>query len=373
MNKKWKTLAVGICFLVGAGKTNATSYFTAVGNSVTSYDFNLSGGITHVAYESGGNIYYTEQTFDSNSWSAPQLIGAGTGPSIAFQAGTAYVSFINGGTLNVSSYSGSWSSTDLGTGAETANIRTDSAGTIHLFSSVTSGYGSINYTQNLGNGWAANTNLATGWYGSGSGNYYHQAVMTTGANAVGYQFIYDFQNWGGRVSWSSESIETSGLSGWPSPGVGWNSGTIIGAGGLSIAANGNIMAGYMNGGIGYVQSYNGAVWSGVSLGSATNVSVFCDASGGNIVNYVSSGLLYQSLDGGTTSQNVTISGTNAAGSQPLYQYLDSERSQLFYIDSATGSLMSYSVPEPSAIWLVLLAAGAFFSRRPLWRQGRLVA
>jgi hypothetical protein len=358
--KTGKYFAISLAVLAaGITMGNATTYLTTVGSSVAAYDFNLSGGYTHVAYESGGNVYYTEQAFNTTAWSAPVLLGAGTGPSITLSAGTPYVSYLNGGTVNVSTFSGSWTSTDLGTGAERANIRTDSAGTVHLLSSVTSGYGSINYTQNSGAGWSANTNLASGWYGSGSGNYYHQAVMTTSLNAAGYNFIFDFQNWGGRVSWSSESIESSGLPGWPSPGLGWNSGIAIGAGGLSIAANGKIMAGYVNGGTGFVQAYDGAAWTATNLGAASDVSVLSDAAGGNFAYFVSGGNIMRSFNGGA-AEAVLVDGTAASGLNPSFAYVDAEKSQLFYRDSVTNNLMSYSVPEPGtfgmlAMWGTLIA------------------
>jgi len=363
--KTGKSLAISLVVLTaGITMGNATTNLTTVGSSVTAYDFNISGGYTHVAYESSGNVYYTEQAFDTATWSAPVLLGAGTGPSITFSAGTPYVSYINGGTVNVSTLSGSWTSINLGTGAERANIRTDSAGTIHLLSSVTSGRGSINYAQNSGAGWSVNSNIATGWYDSGSGYYFHEAVMTTSLNATGCNYIYDFQNWGGRVSWSSESIESSGLPGWPSPVIGYQSGITIGAGGLSIATNGNIMAGYVNGGTGYVQSYNGSSWTAISLGAASDVSVLSDAAGGNFVYFVSGGNIKRSLNGGA-SETVLVDGTAVSGVNPSFGYVDAEQNQLFYRDSVTNNLISYAVPEPGTYGILAMGGTliAFMRRR----------
>jgi hypothetical protein len=254
----------------------------------------------------------------------------------------------------------------LGTAAERVNVRTDGVGTVHLLSSVTSGYGSINYASNSGAGWSANTNLATGWYDSGfrSGNYYHQAVMNTSSSAAGYSFIFDLQNWGGSVSWSSENIAASGLPGWPSPGIAYNSAIAIGAGGLSLGTDGHVMAGYVNAGTGYVLSYNGTAWSSLNLGAASDVSVLSDAVGGEFAYYASGGLLKQSL-GGAPSENVMINGATVGGYRPLFGYVGAGQSELLYLENTTNKLMSYAVPEPAVFWLISLAGGSFLVlRRP---------
>jgi len=358
-------LAIAMSVLMaGLATVHATSNFTTVINSaVTSYDFSISGGVTSVAYESAGNVYFTQQAFNTATWSAPTLLGVGTGPSLSLSGGTAFVSYILAGTVNVASFSGgSWSSTDLLTGATNAKLRTDSAGTLHLLSSVNSGYGSINYTSNAGSGWAANTNIATGWYDSGSGNYYSQAILATSASATGCSYIFEADNWGGRASWSSKGIAASGLTSWPNPGTDWNTSETIGFNGLSLATDGHAMAGYQLGGTGYVQSFDGTTWTEMNLGAASDVMVLADAVGGDFVYYASGGILKQSL-GGAAAQDVMIGGLTVAGYRPDFGYLDAEQSQLFYLDSTTNYLMSYAVPESGSIVLCLLAGAGIVALR----------
>ncbi len=164
----------------------------------TNYDLTLNGTTVYVAYENAGNIYVTSKAFGSSNWTAPQLVAVGTQPSITTRSGVPYMAYVVGNHVNVASNNGSsWSSTDLGAVAGTFRVmlRTDGAGTMFLMAE-SGGYGSFDLASNDGSGWSAFTNLFTGYYDSGSGNYAHQMVLAADPGGAGYKWACEADNWG---------------------------------------------------------------------------------------------------------------------------------------------------------------------------------
>ncbi|AOS45565.1 hypothetical protein Verru16b_02648 [Lacunisphaera limnophila] len=340
---------------------------TVVAPSAVSFDATISGGTTFVAYESAGNIYVTAKGYGEAGWSAASLLGAGTAPSITTGTGGLNVAYLVGNNVNVSANSGSgWSGADLGNinGSFQVQLRTDSSGAMYLLTngSGTGGRGSLDLATNTGSGWGGGfTNLAYGWYDSGSGNYYHQGVLAASPHAAGYRLAYEINNWGGNASWSDKGITTSGFASNASAGASWNGfDMVLPDGGLFFNASGGLF-GYLNGGNAYATVFDGTTWNGaVNLGAASGLSV--NGADHSLVVFSSSGNLMQ-WDG-TTTAAVSYLASPLAGTAPLLVD-DGATAHLLYLDGGGQLTYLQAIPEPAG-WAALCGLLAFGAR--MWRR-----
>lgn len=342
---------------------------SVIAPSATRYDLAVSGSTVYVAYENSGTIYVTSRT-GSGNWSSPTTIGAGSAPSITVSGATVNLAFVNSSTVQVATYSGSWSAaSSLGNinGTTRVMLRTDGAGTMYLLSegSGTSGRGSLDLATNTGSGWGSFTNLAYGWYDSGSGLYYHQGILATGAG-TGYRLGLEVDNWGGQASWSSKALTTSGFSSDSSMGYGWNSSGLLGNSALALGTGGNAIFGHVVSGTGYIDLYNGTTWAGAaSLGSATYVSVgYFEETPFAI--YASGGQLYQTVGGAPSA--VAVGETSLSGSSPLLFTWGDQNAMMLYLDGSNQLVLASAVPEPAAY---AACAGLLALAAVAWRRRRL--
>jgi hypothetical protein len=317
-------------------KNTVTASVTA-----TNYDLTLSGTTAYVAYENNGNIYVTSKDFGLAGWKTPQLVAAGTQPSITTLSGVPYVAYVVGNNVNVASYNGSgWSSTDLGAVAGTFRVmlRTDGTGTMFLMGE-SAGYGSFDLATNNGSGWSAFTNLITGAYADHQGNYYHQVVLATAPGGAGYKMAFEADNWGGQASWSAKWLTTSGFSpDTSSTEWGWNSGGTLGAGGLALTSTGAVF-GYSVNGVGYVNVYNGTAWAGaISPGNASTVSV--SALNGTFAVFSSDTGTLRQFDG-TTSADIGYALAPVAGTAPLLVAASDGSQHFLFLDTANSNALAY--------------------------------
>lgn len=349
-------LPLVVVILAGVCPVRA-AHTTVTADPVSGYDFALFGGKAHVVYATGGNIYYKSRLLTGTTWSDAELIGAGSAPSIASSGGSPYVSFVTSSGVNVFAFSGgAWSpsaSFSISNPVD-AMIRADASGKLHLLTE-SGGYGAFNYASYESGAWSALTNLATGWYDSGSGNYYHQARLATAPDASGYKYLFQFRDWGGQASWSEQSISQSGspsgVPSWSPPSTGWISSVSLSRGALSLGPGGRVAAGFYIGASGYIRVYDGSSWQETSLGSgASDIAVWSDPQNpGDTTGFFAEGGILKQFQNGSISDFLIDSAT-VSGAKPLFAKADGNL-ELYYLNSS-GALMSYStIPEPSVFGL----------------------
>ena len=231
-------------------------------------------GNLHTIYVRDGSIRY-RKVLDGNS--TEETIAAGSAPSIVLDStNTPHISFISSGVANYTNRTGGTWSTPLpivGSGAIKTSIDIDGSNKVHIIS-FSGGYGTLDYATNTSGSFVI-TNLFTGAYDSGSGNYIYDASLKVDPGGH-YHIIATTMNWGGRCSWSSKDINF-----WTNnPSVG-NTSMYIGDCNASaqltpksivLDGSGNIHLANVRGGTvyyGYVPATSPSSWTESSLGSGT--------------------------------------------------------------------------------------------------------
>jgi hypothetical protein len=204
-------------------------------------------GNLYSVYESSGNIYIRKNR------GGAELIGTGSGPAIAIDSSdNIHVIYANSGLKYKKKTGAVWGDERaVAGGAVFYSIDTDSTGSAHIAydDGGPGGRGHIVYIKDNGGTWSDPIWEATGWYDSGSGNYYHQPVIRID-DGDKYHLAYEADNWGGRASWSERSINITSNSIYGDKGIGgfeWNAG--VGLTRNSLALNGaEAYLAYTNGG-----------------------------------------------------------------------------------------------------------------------------
>ena len=133
-------------------------------------------GNLHTIYVRDGSIRY-RKVLDGNS--TEETIAAGSAPSIVLDStNTPHISFISSGVANYTNRTGGTWSTPLpivGSGAIKTSIDIDGSNKVHIIS-FSGGYGTLDYATNTSGSFVI-TNLFTGAYDSGSGNYIYDASL----------------------------------------------------------------------------------------------------------------------------------------------------------------------------------------------------
>ncbi|NQT92862.1 MAG: PEP-CTERM sorting domain-containing protein [Lentisphaerae bacterium] len=327
----------------------------------TNYDLAVAGGKIHLAYETGGNVYYTARSFASDTWSGPTQIGAGALPSItASPGGAAYVAYTSGADIMEATSAGGWSPSAVSTGLN-GSLDLDGAGTRHLLIRGNfdgDGYKEIRYMSNAGAGWSAPTLLHDGWYDSGSGNYYEQTSLA--ATDSGYVYSVESANWGGKVSWSSKAANA--IIPGPDPdvgmGVGYSAGSQLRANAIDAGSSGIAYAFSASGTV-YMNSFNGTAWGSFSnLGAGGEASV--DTDNGVNVAFVAGGLL--KLYDGASNATINFESTDLTGTGPIIEGAGDDLFVL-YRDTAGDLRLLSTVPEPATMSLFALGGLAILRRR----------
>lgn len=179
------------------------------------YDFALTSGAAHVVYQKSGNVYYAYATKDSLTWATVSL-GPGNWPTIASDVqGHVMIAYENGGTIYGIEVHNGLTPTSILTGVPGAKpVLSSPFFTPGWQMSVEGNFDGDGYTEvahltNFGLGWSQPEVLLDGWYDTGQGYYYGQSSIAAFADHS-YALAYEFQNWGGRVSWSERSAVVSG-------------------------------------------------------------------------------------------------------------------------------------------------------------------
>lgn len=254
-----------------------------------------SSGAPHVVYERNGMICYRcglgpEEVISAGS-SPVIAMGTDDVPRVAYINGPAKVAMRQGGawaaSLIISPFDAGWVSIDL-----------DASNNVHaVLAANTDGdsYSEIYYSNNVGGSFAVPSLLADGYYDSGQGNYFHSPGIAVDSEGY-YHIVCLCQNWGGRVSWSSESIQvwtnkpnastlsTDGQA-WSSCGLGRNAISMDGSGNLRIVytISGQVHHALVNSSWNdvTVTTGGGAQPSVSSMGASTLVA-YVDSSTGNV-------------------------------------------------------------------------------------------
>jgi len=368
----WHTRTVALAALAGlalVGRVNAGMMTEwqekqTIGNiDSDNYDLAIGGGKAHVAYQNGGNVYYTSRGVNESNWSAPKLIGAGMSPSIAVNgSGGAHVAYQNAGTIYESAAGNGWLPVSVG-GGSYGSLGTSGNGTRHLLIEGNydgDSYAEIGYSSNSGSGWSGIGVLHDGAYGDGSGNYFGQ-VSVAGAAGGGFVYAMESQAWGGRASWSAKypSAIVPGGAG-ASMEVGWNTGSSLSRRAIAAGADGVGFA-FSSGGAVYVNVMMEGEWVGfMAVGAGSGASV--DMSNGLAVAYADGGSLM--FYDGLLSTPIEVAGMGLMGTNPL---LSGDGKDLFVLyrdgDGKLSLASTTIVPEPAGVWMVMVGAGAALLRR----------
>jgi len=340
------------------------------------YDFAITEAAAHVAYVKQGQVYYATITASNLTWQITSL-GAGDWPSIAGnRAGDVSLVYSNAGNIYEASNFNAWTPTVIGQGTKPSISSNYFGPGFHLL--VEGNYDSDGYTEivhsfNAGSGWSPFETLLDGWYDSGSGNYYGQssiAVLMDGSYAI----AYEFQNWGGRASWSNKEAVASGSSiGSTSVSTGWNNSIVLSRRAIASVSDENPMAAYgcsIDGQI-YAAFYDGTQWqwlSGLGTGGAPSISwggaAFTGSDGNMRFVRVDEGQVYL--------ENITYGGANLAGSDPIIWAIPEGDVFVLFRDGQGNLQFGIStIPEPNTLapmFFGLLGAGGFLLRRMKTRK-----
>ncbi|MGB9588520.1 MAG: hypothetical protein ACPL7O_10115, partial [Armatimonadota bacterium] len=179
------------------------------------YDFALTSGAAHVVYQKSGNVYYAYATTDNLSWATVSL-GPGNWPTIASDVqGHVMIAYENGGTIYGIEAHNSLTPTPVLTGVSGGRpVLSSPFFTAGWQMSVEGNFDGDGYVEvarmtNFGVGWSQPEVLLDGWYDTGQGYYYGQSSIAAFADQS-YALGHEFQNWGGRASWSEKSAVVTG-------------------------------------------------------------------------------------------------------------------------------------------------------------------
>jgi len=173
-------------------------YNYTVATSSNGFDATVDSlGNLYSAYESGGNIYLKKNLGEA------ELVSAGSGPAIAIDSSNSiHIIYANSG-LKYKKKTGAVWGTERAVNGGTVfySIDTDSTGAAHIASDDggTGGRGHIVYVKDEGGTWSSPIIELTGYYDSGSGNYFHLPVIRIG-NGDKYHLAYEADYWGGGAS-----------------------------------------------------------------------------------------------------------------------------------------------------------------------------
>jgi hypothetical protein len=317
-----------------------------------------AGNNLHIVYVRDGNVYY------KLNLDAEVLVAAGSVPAIAVDAsGISHIAFVSGGLLYYTNRSGgSWQTPVSLSHANVGylDIDVDASGKAHIVYGANDdgdAYYEIFYAQNT-SGAFVETMLADGWYDSGSGNYFHRPCIKVDGSGY-YHIAYEQDNWGGRASWSDKGIAmtTNGTSGGGyTGGFEWNLGITVARNGVVIDGSGYPHVLYYNGNIAY-DGKVGATWEATGISQCSQPSMASDGDtiavayieGGSVVYHERKGSLYsapQSICGGQNPV-VLIHG----GRYILFERSDGSDLEIYLLSNVTPlpvQLVSFCAVSRSA-------------------------
>lgn len=325
------------------------------------YDFALTPNAAHVVYQKSGNVHYAYVTKNNLSWTTVNL-GLGSWPTIASDVqGRVMIAYENGGTIYGIEAHNSLTPTTILTGVSGAKpVLSSPFFTSGWQMSVEGNFDSDDYTEvarltNFGVGWSQPELLLDGWYDTGQGYYYGQSSIAAFAD-LSYALAHEFQNWGGKASWSEKSAVVSG------PGTdsiarstSWSSAVQLSRRSVHcIADDGSAKAVFafaLDNSI-YVAIDEGSGWSwlieGSIAGSAPTVSwtggTYTDPSG--VLHFISSQDERQLLDDTLWYEDQVLSGVNPlvfAMEDKFFLFRDPNNNLMF------GAQFADVVPEPGSI------------------------
>lgn len=325
------------------------------------YDFALTPGAAHVVYQKSGNVYYAYATKNNTTWTTVSL-GPGNWPTIASDVqGHVMIAYENGGTIYGIEAHNSLTPTSILTGVSGAKpVLSSPFFTPGWQMSVEGnfdgdGYAEVARLTNFGVGWSQPEVLLDGWYDTGQGYYYGQSSIAAFANHS-YALAYEFQNWGGKASWSEKSAVVSGpATDSIARGASWYSAVQLSRRSVHcIAEDGSARAAFafaIDNSI-YVAIDEGSGWSWLIEGSITGSAPAVSWTGGTYTD--TSGVLHfiTSEDEGQLSDDTlwyedrVLSGVNplvVAMEDKFFLFRDSNDNLMF------GAKFANVVPEPGSV------------------------
>jgi len=319
-----------------------------------------AAGNLFAAYVHDGNVYTKTYNALTQTWSAESLIGAGSGPAVAFGNGASTHLAFAGSDGNV------YYSVDSGVPtvvAAVANaVHVDIGADANDFATVVfqaqadgDGYQELFKYDNGGGGFAGGM-FADGWYASFTGYYPTEPVIAIEADGTEH-LAFTYTNYHTNAGWSDE-VMVYQIDGANQPATGIlnsNNTYTIPTKGLAIDAGGNAQLLYALNGAYFVADTTGGAWTTTALpGGISNPSLAIDAATGDtIVTYISGGVAYSasSADGFTTPTALNILGTSpdtpvvAASGDVVYLASDGSDTEVFH--SAVGATPSIGTFEYS--------------------------
>ena len=208
---------------------------------------------------------------------------------------------------------------------------------------------------NNGSGWSSPEILRDGWYDSGSGNYFSQSSIAAFADGS-YSLAYQFDNWGGRASWSEKWAGVSG-PGTASIGVGglpWDGSTIqLSRRSVSaISEDGSPHAVF-------ACAINNKLYAAINEGTGWNW-LLQDYGSGSAPAVSWTGAVYADLDGnlhfvtsdeqGVVDEQITYQGNQLSGTAPLIWSMEDK----FFLFRDGNGILQFGaniapVPEPASV------------------------
>ncbi len=334
------------------------------------YDMALTSGAAHVVYAKSGNVYYATATKDNLNWTITNL-GPGSWPTIASDINNnVMIAFENGGTIYGVGTSTNWTTIPILNGITGGKPILSSPFFVPGWQMVVEGsYDADGYIEilrliNAGSGWGDPELLLDGWYDSGSGNYFSQPSITAFADGS-YSLAYQFDNWGGKASWSERwaGVKGPGTADIGIGGLPWN-GTDIQLSRRSVSAiseDGSpraVFACAINSKL-YAAINEGSGWNWLlyeyGSGSAPAVSwtgaVYADSCGN--LHFVTSD------EQGVIDEQITYQGNQLTGTAPLIWAME-DKFFLFRDNNGVlqfGAYIPSQIPEPASLVTLLAGTG----------------
>lgn len=280
----------------------------------SAYDLAVAGGKVHVAYQTGGKIYYAFRRLTGMGWTIRE-IGTGATPSIAANDTATYLAYANGGSIYLASSVNAWTPT-LVTAGTYGSLGCEGNGTLRLLVEGNfdgDPYDEFRYLFTDQSGWSAPVLIQDGWFSPGSGGEYFRESSLCMKPGGGYYYAFCQNHWGTKASWSFSSMVASATFGfsydsalgqYPSGNMTRQSITSGSAGtAMTFTFYGNV----------YRTVQGGSSWgAAVNLGAGSAPTI--DASNGLQIAYANGGTLY-TYD--TVATSVSVGGTALTGSNPF--------------------------------------------------------